>query len=142
MEQQPQRRPYDAGTEVAPVLLRPVAHLRSPIVEHRWIEPPPPDPDRASLVIPPVRELIAPLAWAILPSVPVLALVGWQSALVVGAAVALVRELDTRIGRATFSFGDGFLPFRAHNAWPQGVQEEDEVHWRWAPVRNRHGPRG
>lgn len=135
-------RPSDAGSDVAPVLLRPVAHLRSPIVEHRSTEPLPPDSDRPSLVILPVRELIAPLAWAVLPAIPVLALLGWQAALIVGAAAALIRELDSRVGRATFSFGDGFLPFRPLNAWPQGVQEEDDVRWNWSPAYHQHGARG
>jgi hypothetical protein len=32
-----------------------------------------------------------------------------------------------------FSFGAGFVGYRPDTAWPQGVQEDDDVHWNWRP---------
>lgn len=147
MDPDPLRRSHVVNQDHEPVLFRPVAQLRSPIVERCSTEPRPPDldPDRPSLAIPPVRALIRPVIWAILPALPVVTLVGWQPALIVGVVAAVIRDLDIRIGRATFSFGDGFLPFRAQNAWPRGVQEEDRVHWNWSPpgsARSGHGGHG
>ena len=55
--------------------------------------------------------------------------VGW--ALIVGCLVAgalLVRRVGHRVG---FGFGDGFVAFRSDLGWPRGVQEDDDVHWRW-----------
>lgn len=48
------------------------------------------------------------------------------------ALIALVRTLDRGIG---YSFGEGFLGYRPNDAWPQGVQEDDDVRWDW---RSRH----
>ena len=32
---------------------------------------------------------------------------------------------------SSFSFGQGFVGYRPDAAWPQGVQEDDDVHWNW-----------
>ncbi len=32
---------------------------------------------------------------------------------------------------SSFSFGQGFVGYRPDPAWPQGVQEDDDVHWNW-----------
>ena len=32
-----------------------------------------------------------------------------------------------------FSFGEGFVGYRPDPAWPQGVQEDDDVRWDWRP---------
>ena len=53
---------------------------------------------------------------------------------VVGVA-AIVRTLDRRI---TFSFGAGFVGYRSDMDWPRGVQEDDDVHWRWRPTESGH----
>jgi hypothetical protein len=53
---------------------------------------------------------------------------------VVGVA-AIVRTLGRRI---TFSFGAGFVGYRAEMDWPQGVQEDDDVRWRWRPAESGH----
>jgi hypothetical protein len=34
---------------------------------------------------------------------------------------------------SSFSFGQGFVGYRPDPAWPQGVQEDDDVHWNWRP---------
>ena len=54
--------------------------------------------------------------------------------IVVGLA-AILRSIDRRI---TFSFGAGFLGYRPDMGWPQGVQEDDDVHWRWRPADSGH----
>jgi hypothetical protein len=79
---------------------------------------------------------------AALVALPLLLLVGWQVALILGGLAAIARELDRRIRRANITFAEGFLPFRDRSGWPRGVQEEDGVHWNWSPhARNRHGSR-
>ena len=52
-------------------------------------------------------------------------------AIVVGslAFVAVgIRRIDRRI---SFSFGEGFIGYRADLGWPHGVQEDDDVRWNW-----------
>jgi hypothetical protein len=41
---------------------------------------------------------------------------------------------------SSFSFGQGFVGYRPDPAWPQGVQEDDDVHWNWRPGRAASGP--
>jgi hypothetical protein len=38
-----------------------------------------------------------------------------------------------------FSFGAGFVGYRSDTGWPQGVQEDDDVHWNWRPGAARPG---
>ncbi|MEA2608944.1 MAG: hypothetical protein QOJ75_1187 [Chloroflexota bacterium] len=146
MDQPPlSRQDADTDPDRVDVLFRPEARLRSPIVSHRPTAPgpaaqPAAHPDVPAFVLPPARELVRPMLWAFLAAAPVLALFGWLPAIVTGAVAVVVRVLDIRVGRATFSFGDGFLPFRGDLRWPRGVQEEDDVHWNWSPVRD--APRG
>jgi len=120
-------------------LVHPTSRLRSPIVEDRSILLPPPDPERPSLEVPPVGELIRLLAWAIVPAAPFLVLVGWQPALMVGGVALLIRRLSRRAGRATFVFADGFLRFR-DDARAQGIQEEDDIRWTWSGGALTGGP--
>ena len=40
---------------------------------------------------------------------------------------------------SSFSFGQGFVGYRPDPAWPQGVQEDDDVHWNWRPRRGAGG---
>src|SRR5262245_60805267 len=64
------------------------------------------------------------------------------------AFVALATSLiggDVRIGvlcgaflitaavchRVPFSIAQGFVGYRSDMGWPQGVQEDDDVHWQW-----------
>ena len=51
------------------------------------------------------------------------------------AAVVPIRFIDRHV---TFSFGAGFVGFRADMGWPHGVQEDDDVHWNWRPRPVNH----
>ena len=44
------------------------------------------------------------------------------------------RRIDRRV---PFSFGEGFLGYRADLGWPRGVQEDDDVHWNWNGATRR-----
>jgi hypothetical protein len=122
----------DAGGR--PVLYRPAGRIRSPMIEHRP-DPRPPRGDRPSVEMPPIRAFIGPLVWAAVPALPVLIRVGWQAAVVVGVMAIAVREARVRASRSTISFADGFLGYTAHNGWPHGVQEDDDVRWNWSTAR-------
>jgi hypothetical protein len=51
-----------------------------------------------------------------------------------GFAAIGIRRIDRRV---TFSFGEGFIGYRADLGWPRGVQEDDDVRWNWGrPVRS------
>ena len=41
---------------------------------------------------------------------------------------AVVRWIG---GHVSFSFGQGFVGYRADLGWPRGVQEDDDVRWNW-----------
>jgi len=130
----------EQGSGTSPVLYRPEPKFRSPLVKSRHVEAPRRNPDSEvpTLALPSARALLRPTAWAALVAAPLLLLIGWQIALVFGVLAAATRELDARFRRANISFAEGFLPFRDRSAWPQGVQEEDGVHWHWSP-RARNG---
>jgi hypothetical protein len=156
MDQDSQRRSHvpdlgpieDSETSVrlAPVLVRPAARLRSPILERHSpgsaaaaaLESP--DPDRPVLEIPaiPAAKLVLAVAWALLPATSVLLLVGWLPAVMVGVVALGARAMR----HATFGFGDGFLPFRAQDGWPRGVQEDNDVRWNWAAQQDGHPSHG
>ena len=74
--------------------------------------------------------LAAAAIWMISQDVPLSVAGG-----VVVAVAAIVRTLDRRI---TFSFGAGFVGYRSEMDWPQGVQEDDDVRWRWRPTESGH----
>jgi hypothetical protein len=74
--------------------------------------------------------LAAAAIWMISQDVPLSVAGG-----VVVAVAAIVRTLDRRI---TFSFGAGFVGYRSEMDWPQGVQEDDDVRWRWRPTESTH----
>lgn len=117
-----------------PELVRPVAHLSSPIMRQRDVRPLPPDPDRVTFSIPPIRDVLGPMAWGIMIAVPILVLISWQAA-VVGAVVATIyRAVDQRASRLEFSFADGFLGFRTTTELPHGVREDNDVRWNWSPT--------
>ncbi len=121
---------------VIPIAVAPVSRIRSPIMEHRSFEPLPPDEDRPALLLPPLRALVGPSRFALLVALPLLLLVTWQAALGGAVIAAAARELRRRADRMTFSFGEGFLPYRSQAGWPRGVQEDDDVRWNWSPARN------
>lgn len=58
--------------------------------------------------------------------------------LLVAALVStlLVRSADRLV---PFSFGEGFVGYRADLGWPQGIQEEDDVRWSPRPARQVSG---
>ncbi len=125
-----------AGWSIALVLFRPVPRLRSPIMEPRPFTPVPDDRDRPGMNVPAARDVIRPMGWGLLVAIPVLLLVGWQIALFLGLASAIVRSVDGLIARSNLSFADGFIGFRTETAWPKGVQEDDEVRWNWSKAGN------
>ena len=45
-----------------------------------------------------------------------------------GIAAVAIRRIDRRV---PFSFGEGFVGYRADLGWPRGVQEDDDVRWNW-----------
>jgi hypothetical protein len=132
------------SSALAPVLVRPVPRLRSPVAGHRSSEPTTVylRRGRPGVELPPVATLRRPVALALLPAAPALALAGWQLAVAVATAALVIRQVDKRVRRFPFEFADGFLPYRSHEGWPHGVQEDNDVRWNWSPVRNRHGARG
>jgi hypothetical protein len=100
------------------------------------------DDDRPTMLLPPLRAFIGPSGLAALVATPLLLVVGWQLALAAAVVVVVSRALDRLVGRATFSLGDGFLPYRAQTGWPQGVQEEDDVRWNWSAASAGRGAPG
>ncbi len=100
--------PDDLPIEATPAIEIPWPHLR-----HVSIHP-------VDFVAPVVAGSAAVLATGN-PSI------GAGSGLVVGAVV-LARSVSLHV---SFSFGEGFVGYRSDPAWPQGVQEDDDVHWDW-----------
>ena len=45
-----------------------------------------------------------------------------------GLAAIGSQQLERHV---PFSFGQGFIGYRADLGWPRGVQEDDDVHWNW-----------
>jgi hypothetical protein len=124
------------GAARRPILSRPNGHIRSPMVERRRDDAPlPSHGERPSIEMPPLRAFIGPLLWAVVPGLPVLVRVGWQEAAVVGVVAIVIRAVRARASRSSISFADGFLGYSAHNRWPHGVQEDNDVHWNWSSPR-------
>jgi hypothetical protein len=153
MDEDPQRRSdlpdheliersSTASWGVAPLLFRPVPRFRSPIMERRPFVPLSPDPDQPGMTVPAARDVIRPIAWAMMLAVPFLVVLGWQAALVVGIASAFIRAVDGRVARSDVSFAGGFIGFRSDLGWPRGVQEEDEVRWNWSRAGNGRAAHG
>lgn len=106
------------------------AHLRSHVVDDRSIELLSVDLDRPTVELPPLAELVGVLLWSLVPAVPLLALLGWQPAVVTAGLCVLIRSVSRRAAQSSSVFADGFLRFRG-DVRAQGVQEEDDVRWRW-----------
>ena len=119
------------GTVVRERLTSSAAYLRSPILEDRTIELAPLDPDRATVELPPLAELVGAMAWVLLPAVPCLVFVGWEAAIVAGGTGLFLAVLNRRTSLPGAAFAGGFLQFRGDDAPALGVQEEDDVRWRW-----------
>jgi hypothetical protein len=125
------------GPRVTPIGVGPVVRFRSPIMEHRLVEPLSADEDSPGVLLPSLRAFVGPSGLALLVATPVLLVAGWQLALVAGAIALIARGMDRLVSRASFSLGDGFLPYRAETHWPQGVQEDNDVHWNWSTASER-----
>jgi hypothetical protein len=75
--------------------------------------------------------------WAYFDSVGAMVVVGafafgdTRVALISGALVGVHAAMRLIVPRVTFSFGQGFVGYRGDPRWPQGVQEDDDVHWNW-----------
>jgi hypothetical protein len=128
----------DGHLPTRPVLARPTARIRSPLMDAAarptgLDHVPPPIP------MPPLRTFISPLVWAVVPAVPVLLRVGWEAAAVVAVVAILIREARLRATRSSLSFADGFLAYAGDGRWPHGVQEDDDVHWNWSAARAGSG---
>jgi hypothetical protein len=121
-----------------PVLSQPTARIRSPLMGTAPRTAGVAD-TAPTIPLPPLRTLISPLAWAVVPAVPVLLRVGWEAAAVVAVVAMLIREARLRATRSTLSFADGFLAYAGDNRWPHGVQEDDDVHWNWSARRAGSG---
>jgi hypothetical protein len=130
---EPEYGPPVDGEE--PVLVRPVAHLRSPIFD----EPAPLPPSRGGeriLARHLVRAIGPYLVSVVAIGLPILAVAGgdwlWVIAGLTVAAIAL-HELAQRV---TFTFAEGFLAFRNRDEWPHGVQEEYDIRYSWPATGN------
>jgi hypothetical protein len=126
---------YRADLGSRPVMHRPSGRIRSPLMERRS-DASIPRGEAIPVEMPPIRELVWPLVWVIVPALPILLRVGWQAAAVTGLIALIVREAHLRADRSTISFGEGFLGYRGRDGWPHGVQEDDDFRWNWKPVRS------
>ena len=128
----------DQHLATRPVLSQPTARIRSPLMD-----PVPRSTGRhdtaRTIPMPPLRTFISPLVWAAVPAVPVLLRVGWEAAAVAAVVAILIREGRLRATRSTLSFADGFLAYAGDNRWPDGVQEDDDLHWNWSAGRAGSG---
>ena len=131
---EPQYGPPVGGEE--PVLVRPVAHLRSPLFD----EPVPLPQTRSGGERIPARDLlraIGPFLVSVVAiGLPILAVAGGDWLWVVGGLILAAIALHELAQRVTFTFAEGFLAFRRGDEWPHGVQEEYDVHYSWPSTRN------
>ncbi|MBI3749910.1 MAG: hypothetical protein HY262_13860 [Chloroflexi bacterium] len=125
------RAPAPPGTVARERLVPSALHLHAARIDDRAIELLAQGRDRPSVALPPLGDLLGMLAWSLVPAVPLLALVDWQAAAVVGGAGLLVREIRRRGGRPEATFANGFLQFQGDEGRARGIQEDDDVRWRW-----------
>ena len=59
-----------------------------------------------------------------------------RAGLAVAAGAWLLQEIRVVVDMIPFSFGEGFIGYRADQGWPQGVQEDDDVRWSWRSPGN------
>lgn len=121
--------PALAGEQL--LLVRPVAHLRSPLFDEPAPLPPRPGTGARLPALDVVRAVLPYLVPVIAIGLPFLAIAGgdWLW-VVIGFAVASIA-LHELAQRVTFTFAEGFLAFRNRDEWPHGVQEEYDVHYAW-----------
>jgi hypothetical protein len=119
----------DAATE--PVeLVHLVPRMGSPLLDHRVVRAPL-DPELTVALGPSAWLAVRLAAPAMAAAIAVYMVAGLPAAILV-AFVGSAGRLMGRVGkRAQFTFGEGFLPFRAELGWPHGVQEDDDMRWQW-----------
>jgi hypothetical protein len=125
---------YRAELGSRPVLYRSSGQMRSPLMARRSEASIPPA-EVIPVELPPIRELVGPLVWVLIPALPILLRVGWQSALAAAMVALMVRQARHIANRSTISFGEGFLGYTGMSGWPHGVQEDNDVHWNWSASR-------
>jgi hypothetical protein len=125
-----------------PEVVRPVPHLTSPIMRRRLVVPLPPDPDRLAFSVPPVRDVVGPMAWGMLFAVPILVLIGWQAAVIGAVVITIYRAIEQRASRLEFTFADGFLGFRTTSQTAHGIREDNDVRWNWSATQPTGGIQG
>jgi hypothetical protein len=121
----------DAAPTPQPVLVRPVVHIHSPILD-AGARPPSP---ASHLDLPALVDV----ARGIWPNIsPVVAVGGvflfftnsyW--AVFAAGMTAAVMAMRAVARRVTFTFAEGFLAYRRNDAWPLGVQEEYDIPFTW-----------
>jgi hypothetical protein len=136
----PQTPPVAPENEVVvqPVLVRPVAHIRSPILDQTARRRPRARATDEEMV--PVMDLLREF-W---PTASPIVLIGGAFLLFANVQWAMFAAAMTAVGiamravarRITFTFADGFLAFRRDDSWPRGVQEQYDVPYAW-PSRGR-----
>jgi hypothetical protein len=129
---EPQSESPFVGEE--PVLVRPVAHLRSPLFDER--SPLPPTSGPGAHV--PARDVLRAIGPYLVPvvaiGVPFLFVAGGDWLWVIGGLTIAAITLHELARRVTFTFAEGFLAFRGRDEWPRGVQEEYDVRYSWPPT--------
>jgi hypothetical protein len=135
--------PVEFEAPVQPILVRPVAHIRSPILAKPTQMEARARVDDVEPV--PIAELIRDY-WPIVSPVVViggafLLFTNDQWAMFAAATTAVGIGMRAVARRITFTFADGFLAFRKDESWPRGVQEEYDVPYAW-PSTGRFAPDG
>jgi hypothetical protein len=129
---EPQSEPSLVGEK--PVLVRPVAHLRSPIFDER--APLPTTGGLGGHI--PALDILRAIGPYLIPVVVIglmiLAVAGGDWLWVVGGLTVAAIALHELSRRVTFTFAEGFLAFRNRDEWPHGVQEEYDVRYSWPPT--------
>jgi hypothetical protein len=82
------------------------------------------------------------MAFGMLCAVPILALIGWQAAILGAVLATIYRAVDQRVSRLDFTFADGFLGFRTTTELPHGIREDNDVRWNWSSTQPGQGAPG
>ena len=126
----------DAPRVVPTVRVEPAGPIRSPVMagfQHNDLEEPePPETPSPTALLEAARRLAKPTGWAV-----GMLLIGFAGtgdlfvSTLAGIAAGVVRSIQVVDRGIPFTFGEGFVGFRADLGWPRGVQEDDDMHWSW-----------